>query len=339
MEQTLGNITHYLNLRHAAAEQPGPLPHWLPIDFRPSKVPWTITGGWLARQALAPVLNDVDGVFIHTMTLALGSVDLFEKKPFVLSGDATPYAKRHMRSDYGMASQRAVSEALKRSLYRQMLKRARGFVVWSTWVQRSLVRDYGCREADIAVIPPGVDVTSFAPGTREHTRPRILFVGGDFVRKGGDLLLDVYRRHLRGCAELVIVTRDRVEPEPGVTVFNEVDANSNELRALYASCDVFALPTRADCYALVCMEAMAAGMPVVTTRVGGIPDLVLDGQTGHLVDVDDENALVRVLRSLCNEPGKRAEFGARARQRALTSFDATVNARSLFEFVRTRCTR
>jgi len=337
MEQTLGNATHYLNLRGAEPGLGVPGPRWLPIEYRPSALPWTIMGGMLARRALAPILDEVDGVFIHTMTLALTSVDLFRKKPTVLSCDATPVAKRDMRRAYGQAPQRRVSEVAKRELYRQMLRRGAGYVAWSNWAKDSLIRDYGCRDDDVAVISPGVDTTSFAPGTRDHARPRILFVGGDFVRKGGDLLLEIYRKHLRGCADLILVTREHVSEEPGVTVHRNVAANSDELRALYATSDVFVLPTRAECYALVCMEALASGVPIVTTRVGGLRDMVLEGQTGHLVDVDDGHTLARSLLSLCLEPDKRAQMSSAARADALKRFDATKNAKKLFEFVRSRC--
>ena len=337
MEQTLGNTTHYLNLRRAEPLPGEHSPRWLPIEYRPSAAPWTLTGGWLTRRALVPILDEVDGVFIHTMTLAPVSLDLFRRKPVVLSGDATPIAKRHMREAYGMAPQLAVSEVVKRELYRQVLKRAAGFVAWSNWAKQSLVRDYGCRDEDVAVISPGVDVEAFRPSAREHERPRILFVGGDFVRKGGDLLLETFRKHLRGSAELVLVTRDRVPEEPGVVVHNDVAANSEALLGLYATSDVFVLPTRADCYGVACMEALAAGLPVVTTRMGGIPDLVVEGETGHLIDVDDRAALARVLVSLIAEPSKRREMSLAARADARARFDTNTNARSLFEFVRSRC--
>lgn len=336
MEQTLGSITHYLNLRRAEALI-GADPHrWIPIEYRRSVLPWTLPASWATRQALRTVINDLDGVFMHTMTLAPASFDMFRRKPVVISCDGTPMAKRTMRVAYGLAPQRPLAELTKREIFRRVFERAAGFVAWSSWAKQSLIRDYGCREDDVAVIPPGIDLDLFAPGARDHAVPRILFVGGDFVRKGGDLLLQVFRKHLRGQAKLTLVTADDVSEEPDVSVHRNVRANSDEMRALYANADIFALPTRADCYSLVIMEALAAGLPIVTTRVGGIPDLVTDGQTGLTVDVNDEAQLAQALLSLIAEPARRREMSLAARADA-ARFDVVKNSAALFRFVRSRC--
>jgi glycosyltransferase involved in cell wall biosynthesis len=337
MEQTLGSATHYLNLRRAESVDWGGSHRWLPIAYEASRLPWTVRGSWLARRALAPIIDDVDGVFIHTMTLAPASIDLFRKKPVVISSDGPAMAKSGMRGAYGDAPERPLARMAKRELYRQVFKHAAGFVAWSQWAKESLVRHYGCPERDVAVIPPGVDLDLYVPGAHDHPLPRILFVGGDFLRKGGGLLLDVYRKHLRGHSELVLVTRDQVAEEPGVTVYRNIAANSPELLELYASCDVFALPTTADCYSLVCMEALAAGMPVVTTRVGGIPDLVIEGKTGHLIEVNDEEGLAAALSSFVFDRHKLRDMAQAARADALARFSASTNANVLFEFVRSRC--
>jgi glycosyltransferase involved in cell wall biosynthesis len=336
MEQTLGNITHYLNLRQHEIADGGPR-MWIPIQYREGKVPWTLKGSVLARRALAPVLGKVDGVFIHTTALSLFSVDYFKNTPTILSCDGTPMNKREMRELYGLSAEGHWAQQGKRALFRSLFSRAAGFVAWSHWAKNSFIEDYGCHERDVVVIPPGIDLAQFAPAERNHDLPRILFVGGDFVRKGGELLLRVFRKRLRGRAELIIVTRERVACEPGVTVHNNIDPNSSTLRSLYATSDLFALPTHADCYSIVCMEALASGLPVVATRVGGIPDLILEGETGHIVDVDDAEALGDRVASLVEDRARRAEMGRRGREDAAKRFESRENARRLFEFVRSRC--
>lgn len=337
MEQTLGNITHYLNLRRAESIAGAPGPLWLPIEYTQSRLPWTITGGRLARRALSEVMPKVDGIFMHTTTLALMCTDLFRKKPTILSSDATPANKRNMRSAYGLKEQGRLRERAQRALYEKVYGHAVGLVGWSTWVKQSFVEDYGFREEQVAVISPGVDLNEFVAGDRNHELPRILFVGGDFERKGGKLLLDVFRQRLRGRAELILVTRDAVEAEPGITVRHNVRANSPELRELYATSDLFVLPTFADGSPLVLMEALAASLPVVATRVGGIPDMVLEGKTGYLLDAGDSAALGDAIEALVTDGNLRRSMSDRAREDALRRFDARENARCLFEFVRSRC--
>lgn len=337
MEQTLGSVTHYLNLRRQVDVKEGGPRHWIPIEYRPSRLPWTVTGSLRARQALGAVIDDVDGVFIHTTTLAPASLDYFGKKPTVISSDGTPANKRDMRHAYGLKPETNVARLAKQTLFRQIFSRAAGFVAWSSWTKESFVEDYGCRPEDVAVIPPGIDLNLFAPGDRSHEIPRLLFVGGDFVRKGGDLLLDVFRSRLRGRAELVLVTGADVADEPGVTVHRNVTANSKTLLELYATSDVFVLPTRADCYAVVCMEALASGLPIVATRAGGIPDLIREGETGHMVDVDDADALGDALEALVQNDARRRRMAELCREEALRRFGAADNARKLFEFVRSRC--
>ena len=117
-----------------------------------------------------------------------------------------------------------------------------------------------------------------------------------------------------GVAQSSSVTRDGVEPEPGVTVHRDVKANSLTLRQLYATSDIFVLPTQADCFSLVCMEALAAGLPVVTTKVGGIPDIVLDGKTGRLLEAGDSAALGDALEMLVTDPACGAKWGRTATQ-------------------------
>lgn len=164
---------------------------------------------------------------------------------------------------------------------------------------------------------------------------RFLFVGGDFTRKGGDLLLR-WARETKNSVELHLVTRDSVPGAPPNTfVHHGIAPLSKELVALYQSCDVFVLPTRADCYSLVSLEAMACGLPVVVSPLGGIPELVSDGESGYLVAPDDYAALSMCLDALASDPNLRARLGAAGLARARQSFDARCLAERLLERVKT----
>jgi glycosyltransferase involved in cell wall biosynthesis len=337
MEQTLGSITHYLNLRRAESEAPaGLLPRWIPVEYRKGLLPWSLSGSAAARSAIGEAFDDVDALFVHTTTIALLSGGYFGRKPSILSTDGTPLNKEDMRREYGLKPHTGLAARAKRAVHRSIYRRASGFVAWSEWAKASLCDDYGCKPEDVAVVPPGIDLSLFRPGERGRGLPRFLFVGGDFARKGGDLLLRVYRDRLQGKAELDLVTLAPVEPSPGVRVHRGLRANSPELLRLYAECDAFVLPTRADCLPLVCLEALAAGLPLVATKVGGIPDCVREGETGHLVEMDDAAALGDVLLGLAADPARRERMSSAARAEAERRYDARKTARDLFEFVASR---
>ena len=85
-----------------------------------------------------------------------------------------------------------------------------------------------------------------------------------------------------------------------------------------------------------CMEALASGLPIVATR-SGYSGHCARGETGHLLDVDDAQALGDTLEALIAAPARRREMGRHSRQDAIDRFDSRENARKLFEFVCARC--
>jgi len=127
---------------------------------------------------------------------------------------------------------------------------------------------------------------------------------------------------------------DKLE-DPALDLDDAVRLYEEGLR-LYAECDAFVLPTRADCLPLVCLESLAAGLPLVASKVGGIPDCVREGETGHLIEMDDAAALGDVLEALAADPARRKRMSSAARAEAERRYDARKTARDLFEFVASR---
>lgn len=95
-----------------------------------------------------------------------------------------------------------------------------------------------------------------------------------------------------------------------------------DVDALLAGCDVFVHPSLADAFPTVLLEAMAAGLPVVASRVGGIPEIVIPGKTGQLVPPGDPNALATAINALLADPNARSQMSEAARARALHDFSA-----------------
>ena len=276
----------------------------------------------------------IDALLFHTQSASLLAGHLMRRVPTVISLDATPVNYDRLGAGYGHRRHGRVAEAAKLRVYRTAFESAASLVAWSHWVAASLVGDYGIAAEKIRVIRPGVDLTRFRPGAqRDHERVRVLFVGGDFRRKGGDDLLQAMAS-LGDRAECDVVTDTpgiRVPAGARVRVHQGVSPASPEVLRLYRSADIFALPTRAECYGQVIVEAMASALPVVTCRGGAMTELVTDGVNGLFVPAASPTAVAAALATLVESPDLRRRMGRRGLETARTEHDAERNLDLLVE--------
>jgi glycosyltransferase involved in cell wall biosynthesis len=94
----------------------------------------------------------------------------------------------------------------------------------------------------------------------------------------------------------------------------------NDIPEILRSLDIFVLPSKAEGISNTILEAMASGLPVIATRVGGNPELVLDGQTGCLVEKEDVEGLSLAMRDLVADNEKRRQLGEASLRRVLAEF-------------------
>jgi D-inositol-3-phosphate glycosyltransferase len=208
-------------------------------------------------------------------------------------------------------------------------------IVAATTVERNhLVQHYGADPGRIAVIPCGVDTNLFMPGDQAAARaalglddqPRLLYVGRLAPIKGLETLLDAMAR-LRAAGtsvHLSIVGGDADEPlnghegelrarlarlDLGGTVTFVGAQPQERLRAWYVAADATVLPSHYESFGMVALEAMACGIPVVASRVGGLQTTVRDGVTGLLVRESDPVALAGALDRLLGDPDLRFRLG------------------------------
>jgi glycosyltransferase involved in cell wall biosynthesis len=371
LEYSLGHVTHAENLKRALADDGGVRPTYVDLPFDGGA--GALAGGWTrlpgvrsnwslrasigAYRALRGRVRDLDALFFHTQVTSLLSAGLMHRVPAVISLDATPIQFDALGAHYGhVPAGSAAVEDLKKRLNRRALAAAKGIVAWSEWAKQSLVADYGVPADKVTVIPPGIDAARWDFASRRETvwaaqsgrtrRVNILFVGADFKRKGGDTLLEAFRSLPRTGpaavdAHLHIVTKtenvgDDVEggTDSRVTVYRGLTPNAECLRALYADADLFAFPTRADCLPLAVMEALAAGLPVITTDVAALPEAVTHGVNGWIVPVDDRAALAAALTRLSADTDLRRRLAMAARITGRERFDAATNYRRLVETVK-----
>jgi glycosyltransferase involved in cell wall biosynthesis len=352
MEQTLGHITHSQNFKYWIDRDPDVKACWIPIEYdvrdRWDRTPlaksnWTVRSSLRAREQLRMALRaeDLDGLFFHTQVTALFAQQMMKRIPTVVSMDATPLNFDAIGTSYNHhPSERTGVEAVKNALNRRTFKLARNLVTWHEWGKRSLIQDYGMPADKIVVIPPGVNTEQWNIH-RDDVRPgaavRLLFVGGDFRRKGGETLLRAFCESLAGTCELDIVTREEVNIHglPRVRVHHGLAPNSPDLMELYSRADVFIFPTLGDSLPLVIMEAMASGLPVVTTSVGAIVEEVENGVTGFLTPPEDHQALAEATLRLVRNSELRLQMGAAAKRRADRLFNGSRNYRLILDVCKT----
>ena len=244
-----------------------------------------------------------DADLVHAHWLSAGVAALTCGKPFVVQlwGTDVELARRARRPA------------------RAVLRRAR-LVICASNALADSARELGARE--VRVIPSAVEVPAHVGAPAEP--PEVLFVGRLSPEKG---ILEL----LQAAAGMRLVVagdgplRERV---PGALGF----VPHHELGPLYERGAVVAVPSHREGFGVACAEAMAHGRPVVASAVGGLLDLVVDGETGLLVPPGDVAALRAALESLLGDEALRRRLGEAARERVRTHFswpsvtDATLAA-------------
>jgi UDP-glucose:(heptosyl)LPS alpha-1,3-glucosyltransferase len=203
----------------------------------------------------------------------------------------------------------------------------------SEMVRRELRDGHGVPEARLALVWNGVDLERFHPRLRESERERVraelgaraeatawLLVGAGLRRKGLDTALRALAAGGPADAELWVCGRERPEPwralaeRLGVAARVRLLGARPDVERLYAAADALLLPTRYDAFANVCLEAAAAGLPVVTSGANGAADL-LRGAALVVDDPEDAVGFAKALDALA-DPALRSRLGTAARARA-----------------------
>ena len=339
IEQPLGNRTFYLNLRRYIEPLPNLEAKWVEVSYFndpkrfwerfpliPKRLHGRLVGRAQVRQGL--LRNPHDATLFHTQSAAALGGELVFQKPYIISMDITPIQHDALYGAYGHPVDRNPwIQHYKHQKTLRLYQHAARLLPFSNWMKDSLVSDYQVDPDRIEVIPPGIDLDQWLPDRLPHQSPvRILFVGGDFYRKGGDILLDAFRRLPAGQAELTLVTKSVMKSEPGVTVLTHLKPNTPEMIFLFRSSDIFVFPTRADSFGIAAVEASAAGLPVVAAQVGAIQEIVVNGETGFVIPPDSPEALAQTLYRLIGDPELRLRLGQAGRRHAELHFDGAKNA-------------
>jgi starch synthase len=330
-------------------------------------VPGQLGGANLALQTLAvnaamvAGCHDVDLVNSHTWyaNMAGHLAKVQRGVPHVVTAHTLeprrPWKAEQLAEGYRLSS-----------WYEQVaLLRADAVIVVSDWMRADLLSCYPAVEpARVSVVPLGVDAEHYRPVADRSTlarhgidpgRPIVLFVGRLTRQKGVDQLIAAApqidaRAQLVLCAvspdtaEIVAETAAAVAElaasRPGVFWLRDF-LPATEVRQLLSAATVFVCPSGYEPGGFVNLEAMACGVPVVAARVGGIPELVEDGQTGLLVPFDQHavadfrGELAAAVNTLLNEPELAAKMGEAGRRRAVEAFSWASVANQTMQVYRT----
>lgn len=191
-------------------------------------------------------------------------------------------------------------------------------------VRRYLISSHRYPASKVDCIPLGWEGEPLPP-VRHGRPPTVVCVAKLRPEKGHDVLLDAFAAVRRNVpdARLVLVgegeLQDALEARAkslGVHGAVHFAGMVEDVWPHLAAADVFALASESEAYGIAIAEAMAAGLPVVASRVGGIPELVVPGASGELFDPGDRDALAAHLTRLLTEPDLRARMSDEARQAA-----------------------
>jgi glycosyltransferase involved in cell wall biosynthesis len=196
-------------------------------------------------------------------------------------------------------------------LQRKVLRDCPTFLCWTDSIMENLEQVYGVkRSALFKVHAPFLTENLDIPPRPTPSKPRVLFVGGDLKRKGGDVLLDGWKKSLKDKCTLTMMTNDPSANVDGIHYLPGVTYGSEIHRKTYEEHDILILPTNFDAYPQVIGEAAAAGLAVITTKFAlGAKEVVLYGESGYITDSQSE-CLTR-LEDLISSPARIDEFKLR----------------------------
>jgi glycosyltransferase involved in cell wall biosynthesis len=191
--------------------------------------------------------------------------------------------------------------------------------VASSFTERSLL-DIGVPRSKITVIPYGAPIEYFQPHPKQDKLFRVMFAGQVGTRKGVHYLLQAWQELSLPEAELLLVGVNQM-PNDWLSKYRDRvrltgSVPHSSLNAYYSSANVFVFPSLVEGFGLVLLEAMACGIPIITTPNTGGPDIIIDGIEGFIIPIRDVEALKVKIAWCYSHPQELAKMGIAARKKA-----------------------
>lgn len=230
---------------------------------------------------------------------------------------------------------------------RNLCKKATKTIAVSKFIAESIINWYGILPGDVVIIPNAVDTARFNPNVsgndlREkwklYSDPLVVYVGRLAPQKGLNYLIEAFANTLRDIPDtkLIIVGEGFLKSEL-MTMCRKLNLENSikflgrvsdeDLPHIYAAADLVILPSIMEGFGIVLLEAMATSKPCVGTTGGGIPEVVVDGETGILVPAGDSSALYKAICLILEDRSLSRKFGEAGRKRVEEKFTWNVVAK------------
>lgn len=286
------------------------------------------------RDQLTRLLNTYDLVQIVAGTPAWALIAKHVKPPVLLHVATLTHVERRMKlaNSRGLKGmwQRLMTHIVSK-LDLAALEYIEAVFVMNHWMQRLLAERLG--PSKVIFAPPGVDTAFFTPLEGSSNSKYILSVGR-FAdpRKNVQLLIRAYKKLLEACPDApTLVLAGKTGPTADDLKFAEslgiarrleikLEVSLSELADLYRHACFFVLSSDEEGLGIVILEAMASGLPVISTQSGGPEVTVTDGLTGYLTPLDDATALATKMNELITNDAVRRSMGVEARKQAERCF-------------------
>jgi len=300
-----------------------------------------VLGAFSRNLAMAADPVDGDLVHCHTWYTHLGGIVIAQAAnvPLVVTVHSLeplrPWKREQLAGGYELSAW----------VERQAMTQADAVIAVSQAARQDVLDHFATDPERIHVVYNGIDAVAFGPdpgldqlgrlGIDTRT-PYVLFVGRVTRQKGIETLVESIPSLDEGIGVVIAAGQPdtpelAAEVERGIRaarsasprrpihwVREQVDRTT--LRQLYTHAAVFACPSVYEPFGITNLEAMACSTAVVASRVGGIPEVVLDGTTGLLVDPEDPRALAAAINALVGDPRRRVSMGEAGRIRAAEQF-------------------
>jgi len=224
-------------------------------------------------------------------------------------------------------------------LVRFSIERSDGVTAVSRFLKEKTITNYSC-ETDIRVIPNFVDTKFFKPSANGEFRKaiapkgeKILVHTSNFrpVKRVSDTIR-IFEKVQREVPSKLILVGDGPDRSECERLTRQMDlydkvkflGKQDGLVEILSSSDVFLIPSQSESFGLAALEAMACGLPVISSSVGGLPELVRHNETGFIAEIGDIDRMAKYTLELLANDKKYKIFSQNARARAVNKFDTSI---------------